>query len=409
MIPMALGWTQPNTAAVTVMVIAGGGSVSESLEKGLIRIVGTIIGAILGITLIALFPQDRVLYLLFLSLLVSFITYMYYAYQGDRSAFMLSAMVMMLIYLSGPEDAFIYGLDRTYMTLFGIVIYTFIGIFLWPSQTKSSTINDEPKGRRFIWLDPEYIKATFVLFLLFWFSVAFWIFLNPPSGFLIVILATMIGLLTSFSPLRPSILIILFSFGFIFATLMYIFVLPNLIYAWELALFLFFYTFIAFYFINAKLSIFFLLGLFLLGINNTMNYNFDVFLMTLLVFYIFLILLMLFHNFPFSAKPEHLFSLVKERFFYHAKALESLMLLKERTPFQEIKLKYHQNHLQINTQKLKLWGSKIDTNYFNLVTPEQIQEFSLICEDYLFNKSTIQDCYNTMNKINWHALKENRF
>ncbi len=78
MIPMAMGWAQPNTAAITVMLIAGSGGVSESVEKGLIRVVGTMVGATLGIALIAVFPQDRALYLLSLSLLVSIITYLYY-------------------------------------------------------------------------------------------------------------------------------------------------------------------------------------------------------------------------------------------------------------------------------------------------------------------------------------------
>ena len=117
---MAMGWAQPNTAAITVMLIASVGGVSESVTKGIIRVIGTIIGATLGIALISLFPQDRLLYLLSLSLIVSVITYLYYAYQGDSTVFMLSAMVMMMIYLSGPDNAFIYGIDRTYMTIFEI-------------------------------------------------------------------------------------------------------------------------------------------------------------------------------------------------------------------------------------------------------------------------------------------------
>ena len=64
MIPMAMGWAQPNTAAITVMLIASVGGVSESVTKGIIRVIGTIIGASLGIALISLFPQERLLYLL---------------------------------------------------------------------------------------------------------------------------------------------------------------------------------------------------------------------------------------------------------------------------------------------------------------------------------------------------------
>ena len=409
MIPMAMGWAQPNTAAITVMLIASVGGVSESVTKGIIRVIGTIIGATLGIALISLFPQERFLYLLSLSLIVSVITYLYYAYQGDSTVFMLSAMVMMMIYLSGPDNAFIYGIDRTYMTIFGIAVYTFVGIFLWPFKAPSKNLNDEPKGVRFIWLDPEYLKATVQLFFVFWFSVAFWIYLNPPGGFLVVILASMLGLLTTFSPLKPSILIILFTLGFIFATLMYVFVLPNLVYAWELALFLFAYTFIAFYLISPKLTIFFLLGLFVLGIDNTMSYNFDVFLMTLLVFYIFLVILMFFYNFPFSSRPEHLFTVLKERFFKHTSALIELKGQDTLSLFTRLKLNYYQQHQHRCVSKLKLWGSKIDTDYFNKVSKEQINEFIVECEKYLLNNASLQSCYNTSEKINWQSLKVNKF
>jgi len=409
MIPMAMGWAQPNTAAITVMLIASVGGVSESVTKGIIRVIGTIIGATLGIVLISLFPQDRLLYLLALSLIVSVITYLYYAYQGDSTVFMLSAMVMMMIYLSGPANAFIYGIDRTYMTIFGIVIYTFVGIFLWPFKAPSKSLNDEPKGVRFIWLDPEYFKATLQLFSVFWFSVAFWIYLNPPGGFLVVILASMLGLLTTFSPLKPSVLIILFSLGFIFATLMYVFVLPNLVYAWELALFLFIYTFIAFYLINPKLTIFFLLGLFVLGVENSMSYNFDVFLMTLLIFYMFLVILMFFYNFPFSAKPEHLFTLLKERFFKHSFALAKLKKKDTLSWFEKIRLNYYLIHQQRSVLKLKLWGSKIDAAYFNQVSKEEINEFISECEKYLLNDVSLESCYNTSSKINWQSLKVNKF
>ena len=410
MIPMAMGWDQPNTAAMTVMLIASAGGVSDGLTKGLLRVIGTIIGAILGMTLIALFPQERMIYLISMSLLISVITYLYYAYQGDSTAFMLSAVMIMVIFLNGPENAFLYGIDRTYMTLFGIFIYTVIGTFLWPVIESEKTLNDAPKERMFIWLDPEYFKATLQLFVIFWASVAYWIYFNPPAGFLVVMLATLLGMITTFSPLKPGILVILFSIGFIFATIMYVSVLPNLIYGWELALFIFFYTFIAFYIINQKLTIFFLLGMFILGIGNEMNYNFAVFLTTLLAFYMFLIILMFFYNFPFSTRPEHLFSLMKERFFKHSNAIEKLKNKDQVLSwFQKLQLAYHQEHLKISTAKMLLWGSKIDTTYFNLNSPEKIMEFSKVCETYRHTQTNLMTCYNVMQQIDWKNLKVNRF
>jgi len=227
MVPMAMGWNQANTAAITVMLIASAGGVSDGVSKGLIRVVGTILGAILGLLLIALFPQERLLYLVSLSLTISLLTYFYHAYQGDSTVFMLSAMTIMMMFFNGAEDAFLYGMDRTYMTLFGILMYTLVGSFLWPVKAQKDTINDAPKGRVFVWFEPEYFKATIQLFFVFWVSVAFWIYFNPPAGFLVVTLATVLGLLTTFSPLKPGLLIILFSVSFLFASLMYVFVLPT--------------------------------------------------------------------------------------------------------------------------------------------------------------------------------------
>jgi uncharacterized membrane protein YccC len=202
-----------------------------------------------------------------------------------------------------------------------------------------------------------------------------WIYFNPPGGFLIVTLATLLSLLTSFSPLKPSILAILFSVGFLFALLMYIFVLPNLVYGWQLALFLFFYTFIAFYVINPKISIFFLLGMFTLGIGNEMHYNFDIFLITLLVFYLFLAILMLFYYIPFSTKPEHLFLRMLKRLYNHVEAL--LVNSEKSDGWLQKKIKaFHLLHMQRTATKLTLWASQVDVKLFAPNTKEQLMAFA---------------------------------
>lgn len=562
MIPLAMGWEQPNTAAITVMLIATAGVVSESVMKGAIRIVGTIIGAVIGLTLIALFPQERMTYLLVLSIIIPLILYLYNAYQGDGTVFMLMGMTIMMVFQGGNvENSFLYGVDRTYMTVFGIVIYTLVGIFLWPVKQEDSTIEDaleltilqkelfekilesrdknsdevlltkmdacEKKlqsayveasgasmamalnastwesisklyGRlgalmsilsahtqekekleyaghiegyeqylsesrtlfseceeawknekviaipaereikyitdksealsnlqrsiivthaeiinkihhllrvladrlntlngetstiesqhlaqaapHFIWLDPEYLRGVVQTFLIFWFSTAMWIYFNPPGGFILVTLATLLSLLTSFSPLKPSVLTKLFTVGFVFAIAMYILVLPNLVYGWQLALFIFCYSFIAFYVINPKMSIFFLLGMYTLGISNTMSYNFDIFLIVLLMFYLFLAILMLFYYLPFSTKPEHLFVTMKKRLFWHATAmLKRETVLSKMNWLQKKRHLYHTQHLVRTAQKLTLWASQINTKHFNSNTTEKLMAFTTEC------------------------------
>ena len=567
LIPLSQGWAQPGTAATTIMLIAATGSIGDSILKGALRVIGTVIGASIGMTLIGLFPQDRELYLLFASVIVTVLLYFARAYKGDMTVFLLSAVTLLMMFQNGEVDnVFTYGIDKTFMTILGIIIYTFIGIFLWPVNLKdtsvenaatlsilqtelyiqrdrakedrkvlyqkmivqeqllgtsiiasdsssmemnfsktqwydivnsykqidqlltllslhdkasfvndfpryitnyntidkdilglmealplawkekkeinipealeyeydlsevkklsqleradiSTTISDMvklhtqlrklaeklnsiispmptffslediPKPPAFLWFDMEHLKGSLISFIIFWTATLLWIFVNPPGGFLIVVLATALSVLTTFSPLKPSLLIIIFSMSFVFATTMYIFVLPNLHYGWELGLFIFFYSFIGFYLINPKISVFFLLGTATLGINNTMNYNFDIFLITLFIFYAFLFLLLLFYYIPFSTKPEHLFLLMKKRFFKLAQILlqrNRNLEHKNESFMGAMAAKYSKIHLMSTVKKMQLWASQIDDKYFDTLDKKLLLDFTKECETFVY-------------------------
>ena len=564
LISFAQGWEQGQTAAITIMLIAVAGPVSESVTKGLKRVAGTIIGATIGMTLIALFPQDRTLYLIFLSLFVSMTLYLTRAYKGDMTIFMLTAVTMMMVFKNGEvDDVFLYGIDRTFMTIFGIAVFTLISIFLWPVKAQDNTIDsakellstqlelyrqrDGEKEERkrvyeklqsqeevlkssvrntssdstglslgqkntmmqnikeinetlmllsyheeahfedkyshyvrnfdevdkeigelfaslkhslkeqketaiplewqadynidavralshidratltatvfdmaklhqqlrvlaqkfnailsphptrfelskitssaFNWFDMEDIKGTLISFLIFWSTTIFWIIVNPPAGFLIVTMATALSVLTTYSPLKPSLLIILFTFSFVFATAMYILVLPNIHYGWELGLFIFLYAFIGFYFINPKIAIFFLLGMAVLGLGNPMYYNFQLFLVILFVFYLFLFILLLFYYVPFSTKPEVLFLVMKQRFFNLSSSLlhRSNVILTHKDSFWgKYKAMYAQVHLMSTVKKMQLWASKIDMKYFDSIEQQTLLAFTKECETFAY-------------------------
>lgn len=563
LIPLSQGWSQASTAAITVMLIAAMGSVSESVLKGAMRVVGTVIGAIIGMTLIALFPQDRFIYLITLSIIVAIPLYLVRAYKGDPSIFMLSAMTMMLVFKNGEvDDVFIYGLDKTYMTIFGIMIYTIVGVFIWPVKIEDTTtenalnlteaqlqlfldrnssqekrekslailvenetllvnstmdtgtasidmlqwnsmiynyksINEYltllsmhdkeeytdnldlyvsnyklleseviqlfseiklswateqqikipkeitlkyqaekikelsqlerasfittmqdmqklhkvlcklaeklnrihnplptffeseniPQNKRFLWGDIEHLKGVLVTFIIFWAATFFWIQFNPAGGFMIVALATGLSVLTTFTPIKPSMLIVVFSISFIFATFMYVFVLPNLRYGWELGLFIFVYSFISFHLVNPKMTIFFLLGLFTFGIANTMYYDFGIFLLILLMFYLFLILLHIFYYIPFSTKPEHLFIMMKKRFFRFAqKMLERGRKQQEGKVSYLVLLaaKYSEVHLMSTVKKMQLWANGIDVKYFETMDKEKLLAFTKESEKFAY-------------------------
>jgi hypothetical protein len=565
LIPLSQGWEQISTAATTVMLIAAMGSVGDSVMKGMLRVIGTLIGAVIGMFLIALFPQERELYLLAASLIVTVMLYFARAYKGDMTIFLLSAITLMSMFQNGEVDnVFLYGINKTYMTVFGIAVYTFVGIFLWPVHVKDesienvllltkmqadyyshpqqkmhqkayrdllekeallassvtrtgnaatekglnrpqweSIVNDYKKinalltllsyqtetslqknikyyignydrireetdtlfvqiakaweskspidipdaleaeyhiaqmqrlsqfqiasltsyvenmlrlhaklcqlaqklnafnspsptkfkrertvkSPSFLWFDIEDLKGTLLSFLIFWTGALSWIVLNPPGGFLIVTFATGLSLITTFTPVKPSLMIIVFSFAFVFAALMYIGVLPHLVYGVELGVFIFLYAFIGFYFINPQISIFFLLGMLTLNISNTMSYNFDIFLSTLLVFYCFLFLLLLFYYIPFSTKPESLFLTMHKRFFRLSYILLDYLHRRSRQEsslLSKLAVKYSKIHLKSTVKKMQFWAGHIDESYFSPLKKEELLAYAAACEKFAY-------------------------
>jgi uncharacterized membrane protein YccC len=561
LLPMALGWPQPQTAATTVMLIAATGTASESLQKGVLRLIGTLIGAIIGLSLIALFPQDRLIYLIAVSLVVAFIFYLYNAYQGDSTVFMLTAVVTLMVFNGGnAEGAFIYGVDRAYMTAFGVLIYTIVASTLWPVRVADNTrslagaavgtlaqafkalsstgnerrrhdsssaanllqaqeafqahlaavrqdaegvkaylaewstvshcleqltgilvpsrhaeIKNEPEYRRFIgnydaaleeltltfqqlamalrgeqtteiathppleysrelianqshraiaqiaargqlletlqislkqfrlavesiafdrggfepdtqpagkpsflWLDRESLKTGLRALATFWIATGIWIFYNPPGGFMFVTLCTILIPLVSFTPVTPKLLFILLNLGFLFAIPAYVFLLPAMSHWLELAVFLFSYAFIGFYVFKGPVSIFFLLGLFTLGIQNTMQYNFTVILSIVLMFYLVCALLIISVNFPFTSNRAHLYAGLPRRFFRNCQHL--VHGVDARSGLQRKLVAVRLNIGEALIDKMHAWGPMISSTTYDRNQAQVVTEFSTACD-----------------------------
>ena len=560
LVPMAMGWPQPQTAATTVMLIAATGAVSDSLQKGVLRVLGTVAGAVIGLSLVALFPQERLLYLSAVSITVAVFFYLYNAYQGDSTLFMLAAVVTLMVFNGGDaEGAFLYGVDRAFMTAFGVVVYTAVASLLWPvrvaddtrrlagdvasplracteallnpegsgvdvderlsrllaSQTALRSYYDSVKqtsdsvaahraewdavmgcyeelesllapalrapevpelrfqdhienyerilerisgllawietswqGRRsaqaleaipvavrpeslsgvphlavatiasraeflqqaqalllelasamdsllfdrggftpgrkpsgkaaFLWLDRENLVTALRAFFTFWVATAVWIVFNPPGGFMFVTLCTVLIPLVSYTPVTPRLLFILFSLGFLFAVPAYVFLLPHMQHWLQLGGFLFGYALFGFLVFPGPLSIFYLLGLFTLGIQNTMSYNFNAILLLVLMFYLVCSLLILSVHVPFTSRPELIYARLRRRFFrLCARALESGqpasrppgLLARARDAMRAAAL-----------DKLQTFGARLDSRYYPGANAGQIADFQRACE-----------------------------
>jgi hypothetical protein len=561
LIPMGLGWPMPQTAATTVMLIAATGMVSESLQKGVLRVLGTVIGAVIGLTLISLFPQDRMIYLLSVSCAVAILIYLYNAYQGDSTVFMLTAVVTLMVFNGGDaEGAFLYGVDRAFLTAFGVIVYTVVASMLWPVKSVDNTRSlaagvagryrkafhhivqrqghddlmtddalsellssgeafqaqlasvknhadgvtdylpewnsvasayedleaillpalkrrsDQPldysdyldnyepfldelarlfsmvdaawqgeyiargdpaleivfntdrlrdathliaasvaaraelllktqrvlldllaaldsmifdrgsfvSGRKpqgkpaFIWLDVENLKTALRAFITFWIATAIWIQVNPPGGFMFVTLCTILIPLVSYTPATPKLLFILFTLGFMFALPAYIFLLPQMTHWWELAAFLFSYAFLGFYFFQGPVCIFFLLGLFTLGIQNTMSYHVDAIMLSILMFYMICATLIISTHFPFSSKPQTLYTSLRCRFF--RLSARWLRLHTRSNPFVDFLSKAAIDSSAGILTKMAAWGTRIDANLFSGDGQLQVAELNRACE-----------------------------
>lgn len=557
LIPMGMGWPQPQTAAITVMLIAASGPASESLQKGVLRVLGTIAGAVIGLTLIALFPQDRVAYLLAASIVVSLLAYLYNAYQGDSTLIMLTVVVTLMVFNGGDaEGAFLYGSDRAFITAFGVIVYTVVVSTLWPVRAvdnsrklaasvatgyrrafallahpvlegpdnskqqlatllaseaafqthftsikgnaesvdaylaewncvlysyeqlqslllpalaqqnrhgvdfsrylenhtavveqveamlqqvedcwlgvkpahsfvvmgvdyRADSLQDAPHltvaavaaraelldqiqtvlaelrkaldsmlfdggdfasrhqsaGKpSFIWLDWENAKTALRMFVTFWIATGVWIALNPPMGFSFVALCSVLVLLVSFTPVTPKLLFILLTMGFIFALPAYVFLLPQLTHWIELATFIFAYAFVGFYVFPGPVSIFFLLGLFALGIQNTMSYNVVVILLVMMNFYLLCAMLIITVYFPFSSKPEHLYTSLCHRFFRSS----SRTLARASDYRRPLSSRSSQGAALLG--KLLCWGEKIDSTYFPANQAHKIARLNDACK-----------------------------
>ena len=193
-----------------------------------------------------------------------------------------------------------------------------------------------------------------------------------------VTLCTVLIPLVSYTPVTPRLLFILFTLGFLFALPAYIFLLPTMTHWLELALFIFAYAFIGFYVFQGPVSIFFLLGLFTLGIQNTMNYNVDAIMLSILMFYMMCATLIISIHFPFSSKPERIYASVRRRFFRHcARWIRHHSLHASTANWIFGRLLGNGSAL---LAKMESWGPQIDKSLLSEDGAQQIADLNRACD-----------------------------
>ncbi len=137
-IPLALGWEKPFWAVFAVLMISLD-TAGQSLNKGAMRMLGTLVAGAVAMFLIALFPQDRWLMVLSLSLYYGFCTYMTMGSRRPYFWFVSAFVCMVIIVDAAPSDSlrsFQIVVARVEETGMGILVYSLISTLLWPRSSR---------------------------------------------------------------------------------------------------------------------------------------------------------------------------------------------------------------------------------------------------------------------------------
>ena len=136
-IALSMDWDKPYWAAFAVAMISLS-TVGQSLNKGAMRMLGTLVAVVVSLTLLALFPQERWWFMVALSVFVGLCTYLM---GGQRRQYFwqVAGFVTVIICLSAgttSASAFDTALLRAEETGLGILVYSLVTVLLWPSSTR---------------------------------------------------------------------------------------------------------------------------------------------------------------------------------------------------------------------------------------------------------------------------------
>ncbi|MGB5466117.1 MAG: FUSC family protein, partial [Sedimenticolaceae bacterium] len=135
-IALSMDWEKPMWAAFAITFISLA-TVGQSLHKGALRMLGTLVAGVVSLTLVALFPQERWWLMVFLSAFVGLCTY---RMGGSKRPYFwnVAAFVSLIICMESvpaTEYAFDLAVLRSLETGLGILCYTLVTVFLWPTGT----------------------------------------------------------------------------------------------------------------------------------------------------------------------------------------------------------------------------------------------------------------------------------
>ena len=135
---MSMGWENPMWAGFTVAFISLA-TVGHSFRRSILRMLGTLMGGAVALTLLALFAQQRWFLMAALTVYIGFCTYRMLGSRNPYFYFVAAFVSVIILFTGGIESmsAFDTAVARAQETALGILVYTLIAVFLWPRDTKA--------------------------------------------------------------------------------------------------------------------------------------------------------------------------------------------------------------------------------------------------------------------------------
>ena len=135
-IALQANWDKPMWAGLAVALVSLD-SLGLSLNKGMMRMLGTLVAAMVALLLVGFFAQDRWLFMIALSLWVGGCTYMV---LGSQRAYFwqVCGFVSVIICVGAATSqggAFETAVLRAQQTGLGVLVYSLVAMLLWPSHS----------------------------------------------------------------------------------------------------------------------------------------------------------------------------------------------------------------------------------------------------------------------------------
>ncbi len=360
-------WDRPMWAAFAVALISMS-TLDESLAKGGQRLWGTLLAVPVSLAFIALFAQERWLFMLSLASWLGFCAYRMSSGRGAYLWFCAGFVTAVITSNGGPDpvNAFSIAVIRTLETCLGIACYALVFSLLWPVRAgDKEPAQQSPAAAQQVFPDLDRLQQATRVFLTYCTGFLLVVYIPDfPGGFGFMGMLAPFAILLCNQPYLPAKKLLKpVAFSILLVVPVYMLVMPLLDGFTQLAPVIFAFTFlISFYFHQPQQQLARTFGLaffaVVTGISNDQTYSFLAVANTGLMFGLVILLLTLTNYLPVSTQPEKTFLRLVQRFFHSATFLAQVSGT-SGNPLSRYINAYHRYEIQSIPGKLDAWRARI--------------------------------------------------